>query len=233
MSRKAVVLISGGLDSTTALAIAMSEGYECFALSFDYGQRHKIELDRAQVVAQQLGALRHVILSIDLRQFGGSSLTSDECVPKARTLEEIGTGIPVTYVPARNTIFLALALGYAEVSNAFDIFIGANCLDYSGYPDCRPEYLRAFENLANLATKASVEGKGQFRIHAPLLQLRKDEIILRGLRLGVDYSMTWSCYDPQPGNLACGTCDSCQLRRDAFNRLGMQDPMRYATYEVN
>jgi 7-cyano-7-deazaguanine synthase len=169
----------------------------------------------------------HVVIKVDLRQFGGSALTSDVAVPKARTMDEIGAGIPITYVPARNTIFLAFALGYAEVLGAFDIFIGANCLDYSGYPDCRPEYLAAFEQLANLATKAGVEGQGRFRVHAPLLQLRKDEIIRRGLELGVDYSQTWSCYDPTPDGRSCGACDSCRLRLDAFSRVGIADPIRY------
>lgn len=232
MSNKAVVLVSGGLDSATALAVARAEGFACHALSFDYGQRHAKELEAARAVARSMNVVNHVVLHIDLRQFGGSALTSDTAVPKARTMDEIGTGIPITYVPARNTIFLAFALGYAEVLGAFDIFIGANCLDYSGYPDCRPEYLAAFEQLANLATKASVEGHGKFRVHAPLLQMRKDEIIRRGLRLGVDYGLTWSCYDPTPAGLACGACDSCQLRREAFGRVGVTDPARYASAEA-
>jgi len=229
MPAKAVVLTSGGLDSTTALAIAKRDGYACYALSFDYGQRHRMELDRARAVAQTLGVVRHVVLEVDLRQFGGSALTSDEAVPKARTRNQIGEGIPVTYVPARNTIFLGFALGYAEVLGAFDIFIGANCLDYSGYPDCRPEFLRAFEDLANLATRAGVEGKGKFRVQAPLLEMRKDQIIRAGLELGVDYALTWSCYDPTAEGLACGACDSCQLRLEAFQRVGVKDPLRYAT----
>ena len=229
MSTKAVVLVSGGLDSATALAVARAEGFACHALTFDYGQRHAKELEAARAVARSMNAAGHVLLKIDLRQFGGSALTSDTAVPKARTMDEIGTGIPITYVPARNTIFLAFALGYAEVLGAFDIFIGANCLDYSGYPDCRPEYLAAFEQLANLATKAGVEGQGRFRVHAPLLQLRKDEIIRRGLELGVDFSRTWSCYDPTPDGLSCGSCDSCRLRLDAFSRVGLPDPIRYDT----
>jgi 7-cyano-7-deazaguanine synthase len=227
MSKKAVVLVSGGLDSATALAVAQAEGFACHALSFDYGQRHAKELEAARALACSMNAADHVVLKFDLRQFGGSALTSDTAVPKARTMDEIGTGIPITYVPARNTIFLAFALGYAEVLGAFDIFIGANCLDYSGYPDCRPEYLAAFEQLANLATKAGVEGQGRFRVHAPLLQLRKDEIIRRGLELGVDYSRTWSCYDPTRDGLSCGSCDSCRLRLDAFSRVGLPDPIRY------
>jgi 7-cyano-7-deazaguanine synthase len=227
MAQQAVVLLSGGLDSATVLSLATSQGFECSALSFDYGQRHRLELDAARAIARQCEVRNHLVLKIDLRQFGGSSLTSDTAVPKLRSIEEIGTGIPVTYVPARNTIFLAFALGYAEVLPAFHIFIGANCLDYSGYPDCRPEYLAAFEQLANLATKAGVEGHGKFRIHAPLLHMRKDEIILRGIELGVDYGLTWSCYDPTPDGLACSACDSCQLRLDAFKRAGVPDPVRY------
>jgi 7-cyano-7-deazaguanine synthase len=228
MASKAVVLVSGGLDSATTLAIARAELFTCHALSFDYGQRHRAELDAARAVARSMGLAGHVVLKIDLRQFGGSALTSKEAVPKSRSMEEIGSGIPITYVPARNTIFLAFALGYAEVLGAFDIFIGANCLDYSGYPDCRPEYLAAFEQLASLATKAGVEGQGRFRVHAPLLHLRKDEIVRRGMELGVDFGLTWSCYDPTPDGLACGACDSCQLRLDAFARAGAADPIRYA-----
>ncbi len=224
---KVVVLVSGGLDSATVLAIARADGFECHALSFDYGQRHRRELDAARAVARSLGVTDHRVLRIDLRAFGGSALTADVAVPKARSIDEIGTGIPITYVPARNTIFLAFALGFAETLGTFDIFIGTNCLDYSGYPDCRPAYLSAFEHLANLATKAGVEGRGRFRVHAPLLQLRKDEIIRRGLALGVDYSLTWSCYDPTPAGLACGTCDSCRLRLEAFERVGVTDPARY------
>jgi 7-cyano-7-deazaguanine synthase len=225
--RRAVVLVSGGLDSATVLALARADGFECHALSFDYGQRHRVELEAARKVARAAGVAQHVVLQIDLRQFGGSALTSAAEVPKGRSMDQIGTGIPITYVPARNTIFLGFALGFAEVLDAFDIFIGANCLDYSGYPDCRPEFLAAFERLANLATKAGVEGRGQFRVHAPLLQSRKDEIIRRGLELGVDYGLTWSCYDPTPGGRACGECDSCRLRRDAFVRAGVTDPIAY------
>lgn len=227
MARNAVVLVSGGLDSATTLAVAKAEGYCCHALSFDYRQRHRRELQAAQTVAQSIGVAQHVVLRIDLSQLGGSALISDTPVPKARTMDDIGSGIPITYVPARNTVFLAFALGWAEVLGAFDIFIGANCLDYSGYPDCRPEYLAAFERLAKLATKAGVEGPEQFRIHAPLLQLHKDQIIRRGLELGVDHSLTWSCYDPAPGDLACGQCDSCRLRLDGFARAGLKDPIAY------
>lgn len=221
------MLLSGGLDSSTALAIAKGTGFACYALSFDYGQRHLAELDAARAVAAAIGVVRHEVVRFDLRTFGGSALTADVAVPKDRDPTEMAEGIPVTYVPARNTIFLGFALGFAEVLDAFDIFIGANCLDYSGYPDCRPEFLAAFERLANLATKAGVEGRGQFRVHAPLLQSRKDEIIRRGLELGVDYGLTWSCYDPTPGGRACGECDSCRLRRDAFVRAGVTDPIAY------
>ncbi len=227
MQGKAVVLVSGGLDSATVLAIARAEGFECHALSFDYGQRHRKELDAARAVARSMNVTNHRILKVDLREFGGSALTSDDDVPKDRTMAEIGHGIPITYVPARNTVFLSFALGFAEVLGAFDIFFGANCLDYSGYPDCRPEYLTAFEQLANLATKAGVEGRGRFRVQAPLLQLRKNEIIRRGLSLGVDYGLTWSCYDPTPAGLACAACDSCLLRLEAFDRAGVADPVRY------
>jgi 7-cyano-7-deazaguanine synthase len=229
MAELAVVLVSGGLDSATVLALARSDGFECFALSFDYGQRHHLELEAARKVACAIGAANHIVLRIDLRQFGGSALTSDAAVPKGRTMDQIGTGIPVTYVPARNTIFLAFALGYAEVLGAYHIYIGANCLDYSGYPDCRPEFLAAFEQLANLATKAGVEGLGKFRIHAPLLHMHKDEIIRRGIALGVDYGLTWSCYDPTADGLACGVCDSCRLRLDAFKRVGVPDPVQYSS----
>jgi 7-cyano-7-deazaguanine synthase len=225
---KAVVLVSGGLDSATALAEARLAEFELHALTILYGQRHAIERDAARRVAAALGVARHVELAIDLRAFGGSALTDDIAVPKDRPHETIAKGIPVTYVPARNTVFLALALGWAESLGAFDIFIGVNCLDYSGYPDCRPEYLRAFETLAQLATKAGVEGTGQFRIHAPLLTLTKEQIILRGRELGVDFALTHSCYDPTAEARACGRCDACILRRDAFTRLGLVDPIRYA-----
>jgi 7-cyano-7-deazaguanine synthase len=225
---KAVVLLSGGLDSTTALAEARTAGFACHALTIAYGQRHAMESEAARRVAQALGVERHVELTIDLRAFGGSALTADLPVPKDRSDEQIATGIPITYVPARNTVFLALALAWAETLGAFDIFLGVNCLDYSGYPDCRPEYLTAFETLANLATKAGVEGAGRFRIHAPLLRLTKAQIIERGLALGVDYGLTHSCYDPTPEGLACGRCDSCRLRRAAFAALGRTDPAAYA-----
>jgi len=227
LSRSAVVLLSGGLDSATTLAIAKSEGYVCHALSFCYGQRHVMELAAAEVVAQALGAVSHRTVDIDLRQFGGSALTSDLAVPKKDSAEEIGSEIPITYVPARNTIFLSFALAFAEVSGAGDIFIGVNALDYSGYPDCRPEYIAAFERMANLATKAAVEGRQAVRIHTPLIQLTKAEIIRRGLALGFDYSLTSSCYDPDPAGLACGRCDSCLLRLKGFAENGMRDPIRY------
>ncbi len=226
---KAVVLLSGGLDSTTTLAVARSEGWECYALSFDYGQRHRLELEAARRVADTLGAVEHVVLKIDLRAFGGSSLTCDQLpVPKDRDSVQIASGIPITYVPARNTVFLAFALGWAEVLEAFDIFIGVNCIDYSGYPDCRPAYLEAFERLANLATKAGVEGLGTFKLQAPLLHLSKADIIRRGVELGLDFSLTWSCYDPTPERLACGRCDSCRLRLKGFKQAGLKDPLRYA-----
>jgi 7-cyano-7-deazaguanine synthase len=225
---KAVVLVSGGLDSATALAEAKLADFELYALTVLYGQRHAIEREAARRVAAVSGVARHVELAIDLRAFGGSALTDDIAVPKDRPHEAIATGIPITYVPARNTVFLALALAWAESLGAFDIFIGVNCLDYSGYPDCRPEYLRAFESLAQLATKAGVEGVGQFRIHAPLLTLTKEQIILRGRELGVDFGLTHSCYDPTAEGRACGRCDACILRRDAFGRLGLVDPVEYA-----
>jgi 7-cyano-7-deazaguanine synthase len=209
---RAVVLLSGGLDSATALAIAKSEGFECYALSFHYGQRHAVELDAARRVAKRLGANDHVILDIDLRQFGGSALTSHTAVPKDRTPD---SSIPVTYVPARNTVFLSIALAWAEVLGAQDIFIGVNALDYSGYPDCRPEYIAAFERMAGLATKAGVEGSA-LRIHAPLIQMTKAQIIRKGLELGVDLDMTLSCYDPSPTGEPCGHCDACRLRAKGF-----------------
>ncbi len=225
--KRAVVLLSGGLDSATTLAIARAEGYETHALSFRYGQRHAGELDFAARVAKALGAKRHVVTEIDLRAFGGSALTADIEVPKHERAEEIGGGIPVTYVPARNTIFLSFALAFAEVSGAEDIFIGVNALDYSGYPDCRPEYLASFEQMANLATRAGVEG-GHLRIHAPLLDLTKSEIIRRGLALGVDYALTRSCYDPRADGASCGRCDACLLRRRGFEQAGATDPIPYA-----
>jgi len=223
-SKSAVVLVSGGLDSATVLAIAREEGYEPYALSFRYGQRHSVELDAARRVAAALGALRHVVADIDLRVFGGSALTDDIDVPHQRSDAEIGDGIPVTYVPARNTVFLSFALAWAETLGSSDIFIGVNALDYSGYPDCRPEYIAAFEQMANLATKAGVEGRQHLKIHAPLISMTKAQIIERGMALGVDYSMTHSCYDPDPAGRACGTCDSCLLRRRGFAELGLEDP---------
>jgi 7-cyano-7-deazaguanine synthase len=224
---RAVVLLSGGLDSATALAIARGAGFEAHALSVDYGQRHRIELERAAAVARSLGAARHTVVKIDLRAIGGSALTDAIDVPKDRTQEQIGTGIPITYVPARNTILLGLALGLAESISAFDIFIGANVYDYSGYPDCRPEFLHAFERLANLATKAAIEGHGSFRIHAPLIQMTKAQIIQAGTELGVDYSLTLSCYDPDATGRACGRCDSCLLRKKGFAEAGIADPTEY------
>ena len=227
MKPKAVVLLSGGLDSATALAMARSQGFDTFALSVDYGQRHRVELDRAVAVARSLQAADHRVVRLDLRAIGGSALTADVAVPKDRSADDTGHGIPVTYVPARNTILLGLALGYAETLGAFDIFIGANILDYSGYPDCRPEFLTAFEHLANLATKAGVEGQGRFRVHAPLLKLTKAEIIREGTRLGVDYALTLSCYDPDPAGRACERCDSCLLRKKGFAEAGVPDPTVY------
>ncbi len=223
----AVILLSGGLDSTTALAVARSQGFQCYALSVDYGQRHRIELDRAAGVAKALGAVEHRVVSLDLRPIGGSALTADLAVPKDRDANEMGHGVPVTYVPARNTILLGLALGYAEVAGAFDLFIGANVLDYSGYPDCRPEFLTAFEQLANLATRAGTEGAGKFRVHSPLLKMTKAEIIREGVRLGVDFSQTLSCYDPDACGRACGRCDSCLLRKKGFAEACVSDPTSY------
>jgi 7-cyano-7-deazaguanine synthase len=224
---KAVVLLSGGLDSTTALAVAKSQGFDVCALSVDYGQRHRVELERAADVARALGVVDHRTVKLDLRAIGGSALTSDIAVPKDRSADDMSHGVPVTYVPARNTILLGLALGYAETVGAFDIFIGANVLDYSGYPDCRPEFLAAFENLANLATRAGTEGTGTFRVHSPLLKMTKAEIIREGARLGVDYGLTLSCYDPDAEGRACGRCDSCSLRKKGFAEAGVPDPTRY------
>ena len=223
MKAPAVVLLSGGLDSATALAIAKADGFTPYALSFRYGQRHAVELDAAREVAAAQGVTRHVIADIDLRVFGGSALTDDLDVPHHSNADDLGDGIPVTYVPARNTVFLSFALAWAETLGAADIFIGVNALDYSGYPDCRPEYIRAYEQMANLATKAGVEGRG-LRIHTPLIDLTKAQIIRRGLDLGVDYSLTHSCYDPDAAGRACGTCDSCLIRRRGFAEAGMEDP---------
>ena len=226
MTKSAVVLLSGGLDSATVLAIARSEGFEVVALSFRYGQRHAAEIIAAQSIAKRAGVARHVIVDIDLRVFGASALTSDLEVPKGRSASEIAHGIPITYVPARNTIFLSYALALAEVSDASDIFLGVNALDYSGYPDCRPEYIRAFEQMANLATRAGVEGR-HLAIHAPLMHQTKAEIIARGLSLGVDHALTLSCYDPDVSGAACGECDACQLRLKGFVEAGVPDPARY------
>jgi 7-cyano-7-deazaguanine synthase len=225
--KRAVVLLSGGIDSATTLAIAIAEGYETYALSFDYGQRHQIETEAAQRVAKSLGVKEHRIAKIDLRVFGGSALTDDVDVPKQRAEKEIASGIPVTYVPARNTIFLAYALAWAEVIPANDIFIGVNAIDYSGYPDCRPEFIQAFENLANVGTKAGVEARC-FQIHTPLIKLSKAEIIRKAVELGVDLAVTHSCYDPTVEGLACGECDSCLLRLKGFREAGIKDPTRYA-----
>jgi 7-cyano-7-deazaguanine synthase len=226
--KRAVVLLSGGLDSATALAVAQREGYEPYALSFDYGQRHLFELEAARRVALAAHVRQHIVLSLDLRTFGGSALTADLAVPKDRAEAEMADGIPVTYVPARNTIFLSLALGWAESLGISDLFIGVNVLDYSGYPDCRPEYLSAFERMANLGTKAGVEGKSTWRIHAPLIQMTKAEIIRTGTVLGVDYSLTHSCYDPDSEGRPCGRCDSCRLRLKGFAEAGLTDPLDYS-----
>jgi 7-cyano-7-deazaguanine synthase len=223
-SQPAVVLLSGGLDSATVMAIALAEGFETYALSFRYGQRHGVELGAARRVASVLGAARHVVVDVDLRTFGGSALTDDIDVPHHASVDDLGDGIPVTYVPARNTVFLSFALAWAETLGCSDVFIGVNALDYSGYPDCRPEYISAFEQMANLATKAGVEGRQRLKVHAPLISLTKTQIIQRGLELGVDYSLTHSCYDPDPKGRACGTCDSCLLRRKGFAELGLEDP---------
>ena len=224
--KRAVVLLSGGIDSTTTLAIAIAEGYETYALSFDYGQRHQIETKAARRVANSLGPKEHRIAKIDLRVFGGSAMTDDVAVPKQRSETEIAHGIPVTYVPARNTIFLAYALAWAEVIPASDIFLGVNAIDYSGYPDCRPEFIEAFENLANVGTKAGIEGRS-FQIHTPLIKLSKADIIRKGIELGIDLSLTHSCYDPTLEGLACGECDSCLLRLKGFREAGLEDLIRY------
>ncbi len=226
-AKPAVILLSGGLDSTTTAAIARQQGFALYALSVDYGQRHRFELDAARRVAQALGVERHVVLSVDLRQFGGSALTAAIDVPKDRAAADMAHGIPITYVPARNTVLLSLALAYAESIGAADIFLGVNAIDYSGYPDCRPEYIAAFTAMANLATKASVEGRLHYNLHAPLIRWTKAEIIRRGIELGVDYSLTHSCYDPDPSGASCGHCDSCLLRRKGFAEAGVEDPVKY------
>jgi 7-cyano-7-deazaguanine synthase len=224
---KAVVLLSGGIDSATTLALARGEGFEPYALSFDYGQRHRCELEAASRVAQALGVQRHFVTRIDLGMFGGSALTSDIPVPKNRGPEQMTAEIPITYVPARNTIFLCFALAWCEVLQAEDIFIGVNAVDYSGYPDCRPEFLTAFERTADLATKAGIEGQAKYRVHAPLMRMSKAEIIRTGHEAGVDFSLTHSCYDPSPEKMACGACDSCLLRRQGFREAGLPDPAKY------
>lgn len=231
MNKKAVVLLSGGIDSSTTAAIAKAEGYDIYALSFDYGQRHRLELESAKKVAESFGAKKHLIIKFDLREIGGSALTADIEVPKGSCQSPVTSSqspaamIPVTYVPARNTIFLSFALGWAEVLEAPDIFIGANAVDYSGYPDCRPEYLKAFEEMANLATRVSVEGKIKFKIKAPLLYMTKGEIIRKGAEMGFDYSFTWSCYDPLPDGRPCERCDSCLFRAKGFKEAGIKDPL--------
>jgi len=222
-NRPAVCLLSGGLDSSTCLALARSQGYQCCALSFDYGQRHRVELEAAARVAKALGAFRHIVARVDLRSIGHSALTDDIAVPKGRPASEMSQGIPITYVPARNTIFLSFALAWAEVLEAPDIFIGVNALDYSGYPDCRPEYIEAFERMANLATKAAVEGRLRIRIHTPLIRLSKAEIVKLAHDLKLDFSLTHSCYDPDPDGRPCGQCDSCILRRKGFEEAGIAD----------
>src|SRR5579872_7196599 len=224
--KRAVCLLSGGLDSSTCLALARREGYSCFALSFDYGQRHKHELQAAARIAAHFGAEKHLVTKIGLDAFGGSALTADFAVPKARSAEEMGHGIPITYVPARNTIFLSFALAWAEVLESSDIFIGVNALDYSGYPDCRPEYIEAYERMANLATRAGVEGTTRLKIHAPLMHLNKAQIVKLAAELGLDFSLTHSCYDPDAAGHPCGQCDSCVLRRKGFEEAGIVDPIR-------
>ena len=227
MTPKAIVLLSGGLDSTTTLAIAKNAGYDLFTISFNYGQRHKVEIEKAKIIAEHLGVKEHHIVNMDLTQFGNSALTDSIDVPTHRNEEEMSSSIPATYVPARNTLFLSYTLAYAEVKKCDNIFIGVNSVDYSGYPDCRPEFITAFEVLANLATKASVEGFSKFKIHAPLMQMTKAEIIKKGLSLGVDYGLTHSCYDPSITGLACGICDSCLLRLKGFKKIGTKDPLKY------
>ena len=223
--KRAVCLLSGGLDSTTCLAFALREGWDCYAISFDYGQRHHAELAAAARVAQALGASRHIVVKVDLRQFGGSALTAEIDVPKDRNAADMGHGIPITYVPARNTVFLSLSLAWAEVLEASAIFLGVNAIDYSGYPDCRPEYIEAFEKMANLATRTGVEGHTILKIHTPLIHLTKAEIVRLGRGLGVDFSLTHSCYDPLPDGHPCGACDSCILRAKGFEQAGVPDPL--------
>lgn len=231
--KKAVVLLSGGIDSSTTLAVAKNEGYELYALTFSYNQRHRREIEAAKAVARHLGVKEHLVIELPLNRIGGSALVDKSvAVPKDRPLEEISSHIPVTYVPARNTIFLSFAVAWAEVLGTGDIFIGVNALDYSGYPDCRPEYIQAFENMANLGTKVGVEGKIRFRIHTPLISLTKGEIIRKGLELGLDYRLTLSCYDPDEQGRACGRCDSCILRKKGFAEAGVLDPTGYQTSEV-
>ncbi|WP_237229156.1 7-cyano-7-deazaguanine synthase QueC [Rubinisphaera sp. JC750] len=225
--RKAVVLLSGGLDSSTTLAIAREEGFEIYAISFDYGQKHRFELDAARRLAEAFDVKQHVVVKIDLGAFGGSALTSDIEVPKDRSVDQMEAAIPVTYVPARNTVFLSIALGWAETLNCSDLFIGVNAVDYSGYPDCRPQFVDAFSRLANLATKTGVEGTAKWRVHAPLVHLTKAEIIQKGTELGVDYAMTHTCYDPNADGLPCGHCDACQLRLQGFEQAGLTDPAAY------
>jgi 7-cyano-7-deazaguanine synthase len=227
MTRSAIILLSGGLDSATAAAVALRKGFDLYALTINYGQRHRHELEAALRIGKSLGVKRHIVVKVDLAQFGGSALTDSIAVPKDRPDAEIGNGIPVTYVPARNTVFLSLALAYAEVVGAADIFIGINAIDYSGYPDCRAEFIAAFQQTANLATKAGVEGRLKFQIHAPLIELTKDQIIRLGTELGVDYSLTHSCYDPDPQGIACARCDACHLRLKGFHAAGLNDPIKY------
>lgn len=229
MIKRAVCLLSGGLDSSTCLAFARREGFECYALSFDYGQRHKFELEAAKKVAASLEAVEHKVISIDLRAFGGSALTADIEVPKSRSGDQMGEGIPVTYVPARNTIFLSLALAWAEVLGAADIFIGVNAIDYSGYPDCRGEYIEAFTKMADLATKSGVESATKLKIHTPLIELSKGGITKLAQDLRVDFSLTFTCYDPDPRGRPCGLCDACQLRLKGFSEVGIVDPLPYQT----
>src|SRR5580693_5222816 len=227
MTPKAVCLLSGGLDSSTCLGVARRDGFECYALSFDYGQRHRVELESAARVAAHFGAREHRVVKIDLRAFGASALTADIDVPKQRASEEMATGIPITYVPARNTIFLSFAMAWAEVLESSDIFIGVNAIDFSGYPDCRPEFISAFEKMANLATKTGAEGRTHLRIHTPLAQLNKAGIVRLAAEVGLDFALTHSCYDPEEGGRSCGQCDSCLLRRKGFSEAGIPDPLKY------